>query len=130
MKHVLPFLMFQGQCQAALDQYVSIFPGARVASISHYGPGEHSPEGTVRQARFTLGGQTVMCIDSPPVHAFTFTPSFSFWVECDSEEELRALADRLKEGGGEMMPPGNYGFSTFFTWISDRFGVSWQLNVA
>ena len=63
------------------------------------------------------------------MHAFTFTPSISFFVECESEAELRKIADALAEGGGVMMPIDNYGFSTLFTWISDRFGVSWQLNL-
>jgi predicted 3-demethylubiquinone-9 3-methyltransferase (glyoxalase superfamily) len=70
-----------------------------------------------------------MFIDSPAKHAFTFTPSFSFFVETESEDELRRLAAALGEGGSVMMPLGDYGFSRLFTWVSDRFGVSWQLNL-
>ena len=68
------------------------------------------------------------CIDSPIKHAFTFTPSFSLFVECESEAELDAAFARLSDGGSVLMPPGNYGFSTKFAWVNDRFGVSWQLN--
>jgi predicted 3-demethylubiquinone-9 3-methyltransferase (glyoxalase superfamily) len=70
----------------------------------------------------------VLVTDSFVKHAFTFTPSFSFFVQCESEAELRRLADILKDGGGELMPAGAYGFSTLFAWVADRFGVSWQLN--
>lgn len=125
---VLPFLMFQGEGSTALDFYMSVFPDARIEEIEHYGPGEAGPQGTVKHARFTIGGQSVLCTDSFVKHAFSFTPSFSFFVQCDSAEEVRRLSEVLKEGGSEMMPAANYGFSTLFAWVSDRFGVSWQLN--
>lgn len=49
-------------------------------------------------------------------------------MECDSEEEVRGISSALAEGGGVLMPVGNYGFSRLFAWVNDRFGVSWQLN--
>jgi predicted 3-demethylubiquinone-9 3-methyltransferase (glyoxalase superfamily) len=70
-----------------------------------------------------------MCFDSPVKHGFTFTPSFSFFVDCDSEEEMSRIAPALAEGGGVLMEQADYGFSRQFTWVSDRFGVSWQLNL-
>jgi predicted 3-demethylubiquinone-9 3-methyltransferase (glyoxalase superfamily) len=70
-----------------------------------------------------------MCIDSPMHHNFTFTPAFSFFMDCESEEEVRRLSAALSEGGNVLMPLDNYGFSRLFTWVSDRFGVSWQLNL-
>jgi predicted 3-demethylubiquinone-9 3-methyltransferase (glyoxalase superfamily) len=76
-----------------------------------------------------LAGQDVICIDSPIQHAFTFTPSMSLYVECEDEAELDGVFAQLAEGGEVMMPPDNYGFSSKFGWVSDRFGVSWQLNV-
>ena len=129
MTTIQPFLMFEGRAEEAMTFYVSLFPDAAVTDIVRYGPGQPGKEGTVLRAAFTLAGRSVMCIDSPAKHAFTFTPAFSFFVDCDSEDELRRLADALGEGGGVMMPLDNYGFSRLFTWISDRFGVSWQLNL-
>jgi predicted 3-demethylubiquinone-9 3-methyltransferase (glyoxalase superfamily) len=127
---VRPFLMFQGgEASAALDFYLTLFPGARVDAMERYGAGGPGPEGTIKVARFTVGGQSVMCSDSFVKHGFTFTPSFSFFIDCDSEERLRELADRLRQGGAEFMPVGNYGFSRLFAWVSDRFGVSWQINL-
>jgi len=91
---------------------------------------EQGAEGTVKQATFTLAGRDFMCIDSPAKHPFTFTPSMSLFVDCESEAELEAAFGRLSAGGSVLMPVGNYGFSTRFGWINDRFGVSWQLNFA
>lgn len=125
---VKPFLMFEGRAEEAMTFYVSLFPGARIDAIARYGPGEAGPEGTVMRASFTLGTQTIMCIDSPIAHAFTFTPAFSLFVQCESEAELERQYAALIEGGAALMPLDNYGFSRRFGWVNDRFGVSWQLN--
>lgn len=70
-----------------------------------------------------------MCIDSPMKHGFTFTPAISLFVQCADEAELNRLYAALADGGAELMPLGNYGFSPKFGWVNDRFGVSWQLNL-
>jgi predicted 3-demethylubiquinone-9 3-methyltransferase (glyoxalase superfamily) len=129
VKSVRPFLMFQGNaCEEAITFYTSVLPESRIVDIKRYGPGEMGAEGSVYRATFELAGQQVDCIDSPVKHAFEFTPSFSFFVECATEAELERLALRLGEGGAFLMPIGNYGFSRKFCWLNDRFGVSWQLN--
>jgi predicted 3-demethylubiquinone-9 3-methyltransferase (glyoxalase superfamily) len=122
--------MFQGQvAEEAMNFYVSLLPGSKIIDIVRYGPGEAGAEGSVMKASFSLAGQTVMCIDSPVKHAFTFTPAFSFFIECESEEEIRRLSSALLEGGVALMPLDNYGFSRQFTWVNDRYGVSWQMNL-
>ncbi|MBO6633518.1 VOC family protein [Parvibaculum sp.] len=126
---IRPFLMFEGKAEEAMNLYVSLFPGSRIDAINKYGPGEPGAEGTVQLATLSLAGQTVMCIDSPVKHAFTFTPSFSFFVDLETGEELERIAAILGEDGAVMMPLDNYGFSRMFTWLSDRYGVSWQLNL-
>jgi len=122
--------MFQGEGRQALNFYSATFPGAKVEDLQFHGPGEQSPEGTVRSAILIVGGQRLRLFDSPPVHAFTFTPAISFFIDCESEAQLRDLAAALGEGGNFMMPLGSYGFSQLFAWVADRFGVSWQLNLA
>jgi predicted 3-demethylubiquinone-9 3-methyltransferase (glyoxalase superfamily) len=71
----------------------------------------------------------VLASDSPVKHAFDFTPSLSFFVDCTSDEEQRRLFAELSDGGAVMMPLDDYGFSKRFAWVADRFGVSWQLNL-
>ena len=128
---VSTFLMFQdGTAEAAMNFYVSLFPGSRVTAVERYGQGEQGAPGTVKVARFTLAGHEVMCIDSPAKHAFTFTPSISLFVECESAAELDHAFEQLAAGGQVYMPIDNYGFSQRFGWVGDRFGVTWQLNLA
>jgi predicted 3-demethylubiquinone-9 3-methyltransferase (glyoxalase superfamily) len=121
--------MFQGDAEKAMNFYVSLFPEAKVLDIKRYGPGEAGAEGSIMQARFVLQDQVVMCIDSPIKHAFNFTPSFSFFVTCETEDEIQRFYEALSEGGGTLMPLDNYGFSRKFGWVNDRFGVSWQINL-
>jgi predicted 3-demethylubiquinone-9 3-methyltransferase (glyoxalase superfamily) len=122
--------MFEGRAEEAMGFYVSLIPGSEITTIKRYGPGQPGPEGSVITATFTVAGQEVMCTDSFVKHAFTFTPAFSLFVECESEEEIRRLSTALGEGGEVLMELANYGFSRQFTWVNDRFGVSWQLNLA
>jgi predicted 3-demethylubiquinone-9 3-methyltransferase (glyoxalase superfamily) len=122
-----PFLMFQGQASEALELWSQAFPELEVLELTRHPEGLQ--EGQIAAARFRLGGSEWRLFDSPPVHAFTFTPSISFFIDCDDEAHLRRLAELLGEDGTVMMPIDNYGFSTMFTWIADRFGVSWQLNL-
>lgn len=126
---VTPFLMFEGAAEEAMRFYVSLFAGSEIKYIEHYKSGEMGPEGSVKRADFTLAGQDVICIDSPARHAFTFTPSVSLFVECESETEFDTAFTQLANGGMVLMVPDNYGFSRKFGWANDRFGVSWQLNL-
>jgi predicted 3-demethylubiquinone-9 3-methyltransferase (glyoxalase superfamily) len=127
---ITTFLMFTGAAEEAMSFYISLFPGSRIVSIDRYGPGEPGAEGTVRSAVFELNATRYMCIDSPVQHAFTMTPAMSLFVDCDSREQLDALLEPLSAGGQVFMPPGSYGFSSWFAWVEDRYGVSWQLNLA
>jgi predicted 3-demethylubiquinone-9 3-methyltransferase (glyoxalase superfamily) len=120
--------MFTGDASAALELYASIFPTFRIERIERYGAGEPGAEGWVKRADASLGGHRLIVIDSPPVHAFTFTPSMSLFVDFGTDAELDAAFEALSAGGQVYMPLGDYGFSRRFGWCSDRFGVSWQLN--
>ncbi len=126
---VRPFLMFQGDAEAAMRFYVSVFPDAEILDLVHYDAGGPGAEGSVRLAAFRLGDQTIRCIDSPVKHGFGFTPAASLFVECESETEIERLHAALIDGGTALMPLGAYGFSRRFGWLNDRYGVSWQLNL-
>jgi predicted 3-demethylubiquinone-9 3-methyltransferase (glyoxalase superfamily) len=121
--------MFEGRAEEAMRFYVSLIPGSEILEIARYGPGQPGPEGSVMKATVSLAGQTVLCTDSFVEHGFTFTPSISLFVQCDSEEQVSRISSALAEGGSVLMPLGSYGFSRLFAWVNDRFGVSWQLNL-
>lgn len=126
-QRVRPFLMFEGKAEEAMRFYVSLFPDAQILDIEHWKAGEPGAAGTFKLGRCIVGGQTLVCFDSPSPHAFTFTPAISLYVDCTSEEEIRKVSPALAEGGKELMPLNSYGFGRLFAWVQDRFGVSWQL---
>lgn len=129
MTAMLPFVMFQGgKGREALDFWIATLPDSRIESMEPFGPGEPGPEGTIKRAVAVIAGQRVMAHDSFIAHGFDFTPSFSFFVSCADEDEIDRLFAALGEGGGVLMPLGDYGWSRKFGWVADRFGVSWQLD--
>jgi predicted 3-demethylubiquinone-9 3-methyltransferase (glyoxalase superfamily) len=130
MGSVTPFLMFEGAAEEAMKFYVSLFSESKIVSMVRYGPNEAGAEGSIKKAAFSLNGRTFACSDSPVKHDFSFTPSISLFVELDSESDIDQIFQRLADGGKIFMPLNQYGFSRKFGWVSDRFGVSWQLNLA
>jgi predicted 3-demethylubiquinone-9 3-methyltransferase (glyoxalase superfamily) len=122
--------MFEGTAEEAMNFYVSLFPDSEIGEIERYGPGDQGVEGSIKIAAFTLAGRDFICIDSPIKHEFSFTPSISLFVDCKDKMELEEAFSRLSSGGAILMPLDNYGFSARFGWVNDRFGVSWQLNLA
>lgn len=130
MAKATPFLMFQqGNAEEAMNYYTSLIADSEIISITRYGANGPGDEGSVMQATFSLKGQEFICIDSNIKHEFTFTPSFSIYITCDSEEEIDRLYEQFMEGGQALMPLGDYSFSKKFAWIADKFGVSWQFNL-
>ena len=126
---VTPMLMYEGRAAEAMEFYVSLFDESEIVELRRYGPDEDGVEGTVEQATFTIAGASFMAIDSALEHDFSFTPSVSLFVQCDSEDELTGLYEKLVEDGEALMPLDSYPFSEQFGWVEDRYGVSWQLNL-
>jgi predicted 3-demethylubiquinone-9 3-methyltransferase (glyoxalase superfamily) len=120
-KSISPFLMFEGAAEAAMNFYISLFAGSFIQSIARFGPEGPGKEGSVMTGILSLNGQTIMFLDSPVKHAFTFTPATSLFVECQSVEEIDRLFAALSDGGQVLMPLDAYPFA-------QRFGVSWQLR--
>ncbi|MFJ7951053.1 VOC family protein [Lysinibacillus sp. NPDC096418] len=123
MKSATTFLMFQGQANAAIQQYKEWFKDLTVESLTYM---ENSQQ--VAMAVLNLKGLKVMVNDSVIKHNFTFTPATSIFVECETLEEIDNLAAEVLVDGQALMPLGHYGFSEKFAWIQDRFGVSWQFT--
>ncbi len=128
MQKLTTFLMFDGNAEAAIAFYITLFPNSRIVSMTKYGPGELGKEGTVQVATFAIGNQEYIAIDAPVKHEFTFTPAISLYVRCETEDEVTMLFTKLSEGGEVLMPLDTYPFSEKFGWVNDRFGVSWQLD--
>lgn len=125
---IATFLMFTGDAEAAMNRYVALIPDSEIESIERWGAGE-GPEGKVKRSSVRIAGTRHMFFDSPVQHAFGFTPAISLFVDCDSKEQLQEIAAELSDGGSFLMPEGSYGFSRWFCWLVDRWGVSWQLNL-
>lgn len=115
MQKITPFLWFDGKAEEAMNFYVSIFKNSKVGNISRYGEAGPGPKGTVMSATFQLEGQEFFALNGGP--HFTFSPAISFFVNCETQEEVDELWAKLSEGG-EKQRCG---------WLKDKYGVSWQI---
>lgn len=115
MQKITPFLWFDSQAEEAMNFYVSIFRNSKVLTVNRYGDAGPGPKGTVMTANFLLDGQEFVALNGGPL--YKFTPAISFVVNCESQQEVDDLWDKLSAGGRED-PCG---------WLQDRFGVSWQI---
>jgi predicted 3-demethylubiquinone-9 3-methyltransferase (glyoxalase superfamily) len=118
-----------GRAEAALTFYAAHIPGLSVQRIERNEEADDPRRGDVRRAEFTIGDARLIAFDSPPVHAFRFTPAVSIWLDVDSIDDFDLVVDALTEGGAIHMRADDYGFSRQFAWVADRFGVSWQINL-
>ncbi len=125
----MTLLIFNGQAESALHFYISIFAGANIVYLKKYTAAGPGPEGTIRQAQFSLGGTQYLCMDQQPGKPFHLTRAVSLYVRCGSLQELEEHFRQLSDRGHVWMAPASYAFSNHFCWVRDRFGVSWQLDV-
>ena len=128
MQKIVPFLWFDSQAEEAAKLYTSLFDKSTVTGTSRYGEAGPGPKGSVMTASFQLEGQQFTALNGGPV--FAFTPAISFFVTCRTEAEVDALWRELSKGGKVFMELAKYPFSEKFGWLSDRYGVSWQINLA
>lgn len=115
MQKITPFLTFAYEAEAAMNFYVGIFKDAKIISVDYYGKNMPLPEGTVLTASFELFGQQFVALNAGPM--FEFTPAISFSVDCENQAEVDHYWDKLTEGGTPMP----------CSWLTDKFGVSWQI---
>lgn len=123
------FLMFAGQAEQALALYQKALPFAHIGTITKYGTEAGDRADKIQMAELSIGQQNFILLDSIVEHDFGFTPAISIFLDFQSSEEQERTLGVLSEEGKVFMPLDNYGFSQQFTWIEDRFGVSWQLNL-
>ena len=115
MQKITPFLWFNDNAEEAMNFYVSIFKNSKVGTVSRYGDAGPGPKGTVMSATFQLEGQEFMALNGGPL--FSFTPAISLFVNCETQEEVDELWEKLSEGGEK----GRCG------WLKDKYGLSWQI---
>lgn len=125
---VSTFLMFIGNAEEAINFYAGILDDMQIVSIERYDESAPGMSGKVKLAELLISGQRFKFIDSPPVHAFTFTPSVSIFISSTSKEAVARYYERLSAGGQVLMPLAEYPFSRKYGWVADRYGVSWQLS--
>jgi predicted 3-demethylubiquinone-9 3-methyltransferase (glyoxalase superfamily) len=114
-KKLTTFLTYDGQAEEAVDLYTSVFPNSRITSTRRYGEAGPGEEGSLMTATFELDGQEFMALNGGP--SFTFGQGFSLFVDCETQDEVDQLWEKLSEGG----ETGQCG------WLTDKFGVSWQV---
>ncbi len=115
MHKITPFLWFDGKAEEAMNFYVSIFKNSKVGRVTRYGEAGPSPKGTVMSATFQLDGQDFLALNGGP--QFTFSPAISFFVNCETQEEVDDLWEKLSEGGKKER----------CGWLKDKYGLSWQI---
>src|SRR3954464_107888 len=115
MQKITPFLWFDDKAEEAMNFYTSIFKNSKVGKVSRYGEGGPGPKGSVMSATFELEGQEFMALNGGP--HFKFTPAISFFVNCETQEEVNELWNKLTAGGEESR----------CGWLKDKYGLSWQI---
>ncbi|HAH25404.1 MAG TPA: hypothetical protein DCL77_16880 [Prolixibacteraceae bacterium] len=131
MQKITPFLWFDHQAEEAANFYTSIFKNSKIKLITHYGPegakASGSEEGSVMTVVFKLEDQEFVALNGGS--EFEITPAISFYVNCETEQEIDTLWEKLSEGGTVLMQLNKYPFSEKFGWLKDKFGVTWQLMI-
>jgi predicted 3-demethylubiquinone-9 3-methyltransferase (glyoxalase superfamily) len=122
-RKITPFLWFEDDAEEAMKFYVEIFEDSRIININRYGEG--SLKGKVMTGEFQLEGQQFIAMDGGT--EFSFTPAVSFFVNCVTEDKLDRYYSQLVDGGSVLMPLKKYPFGEKYTWVTDKYGVSWQL---
>jgi predicted 3-demethylubiquinone-9 3-methyltransferase (glyoxalase superfamily) len=115
MQKITPFLWYDGQAEEAVNFYVSIFKNSKVVSMARYGDAGPGPKGSVMTAAFQLEGQDFVALNGGP--QYKFTPAISLVVNCETQEEVDNLWEKLSAGGRKDR----------CAWLTDKFGVSWQI---
>jgi len=126
---IIPCLWFDDDGGGAAEFYVSLFPGSEILSTTRYGKEGFDvhgrPEGSVMTVSFRLAGREFLALNGGP--HFKFTPAVSFFVTCVTRADVDALWAALGAGGDVLMDLGAYDWSERYGWLSDRFGLSWQI---
>jgi predicted 3-demethylubiquinone-9 3-methyltransferase (glyoxalase superfamily) len=115
MQKITTFLWFDTQAEDAMEFYTSVFARSRVVNVTRYGDAGPGPKGSVMIGTFEIEGQQFIALNGGP--QFRFTPAISLLVNCETQQEVDMLWERLSEGGRRDR----------CGWLQDRYGLSWQI---
>jgi predicted 3-demethylubiquinone-9 3-methyltransferase (glyoxalase superfamily) len=115
MQKITPFLWFDGNAEEAANFYISIFKNSKMGKISRYGDAGPGPKGSAMSVTFQIEGQEFYALNGGP--QFKFTPAISFFVNCETQQEVDELWEKLSAGGR----------TDRCGWLQDKFGLSWQI---
>jgi len=115
MQKITPFLWFNDNLEEAMNLYVSLFKNSKIVNVNRSGEAGPGSKGKVMSATFELDGQQFLALNGGP--HFTFMPAMSMFVNCETQDEIDALWEKLS-AGGEKSRCG---------WLKDKFGLSWQI---
>ncbi len=115
MQKITPFLWYDGNAEEAMNLYVSVFKNSKIVSVTRYGDAGAGPKGTVMSATFQLEGQQFYALNGGP--QYKFTPTISLFVNCETQQEVDELWDKLSAGGRKDR----------CGWLQDKYGLSWQI---
>lgn len=130
IQKIRPCLWFDNQAEEAINFYVSVFPNSEISLVKKWPektpfPSESTKPGTIQQGEFNLDGCQFCAFDAGPM--FKFNPSVSFFAVFETDNEVDIVWNKLIEGGEALMPLESYDWSERYGWVTDRFGLSWQL---
>jgi predicted 3-demethylubiquinone-9 3-methyltransferase (glyoxalase superfamily) len=115
MQKIVTFLWYDDKAEEAANYYCSIFNNSQINDVMRWGEAGPGPAGTVLTVTFQLEGQEFIALNGGP--DFKFTEAISLFVNCETQEEVDVLWNKLS-AGGEAQPCG---------WLKDKYGVSWQI---
>ena len=115
MQKITTFLWYDDKAEEAANFYVSLFKNSKIDSVHRSGEAGPGPKGSVMIVNFHLEGQQFMALNGGPM--FKFTPAISLFVNCETQQEVDALWDKLSEGGRKDR----------CGWLQDKYGLSWQI---
>ena len=124
---ISPFLTFCGNAEEAMDFYVSVFPNSKIISLTHVSDEDRGEGGKVLNGTFELMGQQFMAMDMETQYCPEFTWAISLFIDCADEFEFDLLFTKLAESGLVMMGPEPILNLRKVAWVTDKFGVTWQL---
>ncbi|MFM2415098.1 MAG: hypothetical protein RI911_791 [Candidatus Parcubacteria bacterium] len=115
MQRITPFLWCDTQAEEAAQFYTKLFPNSCIVAKTRYPEGTPELAGSVMTVEFILNSHRFVALNGGPT--YTMTPGTSFVIDCKDQAEIDHFWNAFKEGGKEMQ----------CGWITDRFGVTWQV---